>query len=274
MLNDLDEKIKVCLIMGYPIKNSKSPAMHTAGFKALGIENEFIFLPSEVAPEKLEEAINSARKLNVKGISITMPHKETIIKYIDVLDDDAEEIGAVNTVVNEEGELVGYNTDWIGAIKALEKRTDLDGKKVAVIGAGGAARAIIFGLVKKGAKVKIFNRSIEKARDLAREFESEFSSLEDINEVKDFDVIINASSIGMNQDVSPVNKDLINDDQVIFDIVYTPKETKFIKEAKEKGATTIPGYEMLLYQGLEQFRMYTDYEPPVREMEEALLKSL
>ena len=274
MQNEEDSKIKVCLIMGYPVKNSKSPAMHTAGFKALGIENEFLFLPSEVKPENLQEAVNAARKLNIKGVSVTMPYKEEIIKYIDILDDDAEEIGAVNTIINNEGELTGYNTDWIGAITALEKKTALAGKKVAVIGAGGAARAIVFGLVRKGSNIKIYNRSIDKAKEIANDFGVEFGSLDDLPEVGRYEIIINASSVGMNEDKSPIDKNLINKNQIIFDIVYSPMETKLIKDAKEKGATVIYGYEMLLYQGVEQFKMYTDYEAPIKEMETALLKGL
>lgn len=265
---------KVCLVIGSPVSSSKSPAMQTAGFKALGIEHEFTFLPAEVKPEDLEKAITAARKANIKGISVTMPHKQTVIKYIDILDDAAEEIGAVNTIVNKEGELEGHNTDWIGAMKALEKRTSLQEKKVAVIGAGGAARAIIYGLINKDAHVKVFNRSIEKAKDLAKEFAVGFGSLEELKEVEDYDIIINASSIGMNEEKSPLSKDLLNENQIIFDIVYSPMETTLIKEAKEKGAEVIYGYEMLLYQGLEQFRLFTGYEPPVKEMEEALLKEL
>lgn len=274
MSDNLENGFKVCLIMGYPVKNSKSPAMHMAAYKALGIENEFIFLPAEVKPEGLEEAVNAARKLNIKGVSVTMPYKQAVIKYIDVLDDDAEEIGAVNTIVNDEGELTGLNTDWIGVMTALEKKTNLTGKKVAVIGAGGAARAIAFGLVKKNAHVKVFNRDIKKAKNLARDFEVESGSLDDINEISNYDIIINATSVGMNEDKSPIDKELINKNQIIFDIVYTPKETKLIKDAKEKGAEVIYGYEMLLYQGIEQFKLFTKYEAPVREMKKALLENI
>lgn len=274
----MDEEFKkdliVSLVMGDPIKDSKSPLMHTAGYQALGIERDFIFLPSEVKPENLEKAMNSARNLQIRGISVTMPHKQEIIKYLDILDDDAEEIGAVNTIVNEDGEMVGYNTDWIGAVKALKKKTHLSGKKVAVIGTGGAARAVIFGLIKSGAKVKVFSRDPDKTRDVGKDFGVEVVSVKDLDEVKNYDIIINASPVGMQQDETPVKKELLNQNQIVFDLVYTPKETRLIKEAKEKGAVVIYGYEMLLYQGVEQFKIYTKYEAPVREMEEALIKSL
>jgi shikimate dehydrogenase len=273
-MSDENGVVKVCLSMGFPIKSSKSPIMHTAGFKALGIENQFVFLPAEVKPEDLEKAITAARKANIRGISITMPHKQTVIKYLDVIDDDAEEIGAVNTIVNEDGELTGYNTDWIGAITALEKRTRLEGRRVAVIGAGGAARAIVFGLKRKNAEVKIFNRSIEKAKDLGIEFEAESGDLGDMGEISDYDIIINASSVGMNEEKSPIDKNLMNENHLVFDIVYSPMETQLIKDARSKGAAVIYGYQMLLYQGAEQFKMFTGYEAPIREMEEALVKSL
>lgn len=271
MLDD-KSKIKVCLIMGYPVKNSKSPAMHSAAYKSLGIEDQFIFLPSEVKPEKLEEAVNSARKLKIRGFSVTMPHKETIIKYIDTLDDAAEEIGAVNTVLNDEDELIGFNTDWLGFLQAIKKKTELTGKKTAVIGAGGAARAIVYALVNNGADVKIFNRSINKAEDLAKEFGTKFGGLEDLSEVENYDIIVNASSIGMNEEISPVNKNLLNKNQIVFDIVYTPKETQLLKDARDQGAEIIYGYEMLLYQGAEQFKMFTGFEAPLKDMEQALLK--
>lgn len=274
MSGDLKADVKVCLSMGFPIKNSKSPLMHTAGFKALGIENQFVYLPSEVKPENLKTAVEAIRDLGVRGVSVTMPHKQTVIKYIDVLDEDAEEIGAVNTIVNEEGSLTGYNTDWIGAITALEKRTGLEGKKVAVIGAGGAARAVVFGLNKKGAKVKIFNRSIQKAEELTKELGGKFGKMSDIGEIRNFDIIINTTSVGMNSNESPINRDLINENHLVFDIIYSPMETKLIRDAISAGAVVIYGHEMLLYQGVEQFKMFTGYEAPVKEMEEALVKSL
>ena len=274
MSDDLKSRINVCLAIGFPIENSKSPLMHTAGFKALGIEDQFSFYPALVKPEDLEKTILAARKANIRGISVTMPHKQTVIKYLDVIDDDAEEIGAVNTIVNEEGELTGYNTDWMGAITALEKKTNLHDKTVAVIGGGGAARAIVFGLMKKETVVTVFNRSVEKAQNLAKDFGCEFGRIENLEMVKNYDIIINASSVGMNEDKSPIEKEWIHEGQIIFDIVYSPMETQLIKDAKEKGAEVIYGYEMLLYQGVEQFKMYTKYEAPVREMEKALLDSM
>src|SRR3989344_4318465 len=153
--------------IGDPIKHSLSPAMHSIGYKALGIENSNLFIACRVKAEKLEKFIEAVKTIGINGVSVTLPHKQEVMKYLDEIDEIAKKIGAVNTVLNKEGKLTGYNTDWTGAITALEKKVNINGKKVALIGAGGAARAVIFGLVQKGAKVKIFNRTLEKAKGLA-----------------------------------------------------------------------------------------------------------
>lgn len=277
------------VVIGDPISHSLSPNMHNESYKALGIENANLFVPIRVNEKKLEKFMGAVRVLGINGISVTIPHKESVIKYLDEVDETAKKIGAVNTILNVEGKLTGYNTDWIGAITALEKKTEFKGKKVAVIGAGGAARAIVYGLVNRGAKVKIFNRTEENAKELADEFGAEFGEMGDIGEVSDYDIVINATSVGLEEDKSPLDKDLISANQIIFDVVYSataertagvshavasPKETRLIKDAKEKGAQVIYGYEMLLYQGMEQFQMYTGYKAPIKEMENAILEGL
>lgn len=266
--------MKICLSIGYPIKTSRSPSIHNAGYEKLGIDDEFIYLRAEVKPEFLKMAIDGVRGLGIRGVSVTMPHKQTVMKYLDKIDKDAKAIGAVNTIVNDNGKLTGFNTDYIGVLVALEKKTTLKDKKVAVIGAGGAARAIVYGLSKKGAKVKVFNRTLDKAKILGQEFGCEYGDLGSIQEISSIDVVINATSIGMNEDKSPIDKKFLNKNQIIFDIVYTPKETRLIKEAKEKGAKVILGYEMLLFQGVEQFKLYTGFDAPVDVMKEVLVKDL
>lgn len=261
-------------VIGDPISHSLSPKMQNAGYKALGIENMNLFVPIRVSEKNLEKFLDALRVLGINGISVTIPHKESIMRYLDEVDNTAKKIGAVNTILNVGGKLTGYNTDWIGAITAIGKKTELKGKKVAVIGAGGAARGIVFGLVEKGAKVKIFNRTEKNAEELANQFGVEFGEMGDIGVVRDYDILINATSVGLDKDISPLDKDLINANQIIFDVVYSPKETKLIKDAKEKGAKVIYGYEMLLYQGVEQFQMYTGFKAPVKEMESAILEGL
>lgn len=266
--------VNLNIVIGDPVEHSLSPVMHNVGYKALGIDNANLFIAIKVKKEKLSRFIEAIKVLGIKGISVTVPHKEAIIKYLDDLDSDAKKIGAVNTILNKDGKLIGSNTDWIGAIKALEKKTNLNGKTVAVIGAGGAARAIVFGLIKKGARVKIFNRTLEAAKKIADEFSVEYGEMGQSGEIRDYEIIINATSVGMNEEKNPLSKDLINKNQIIFDIVYSSRETMLIRNAKEKGAKIVYGYEMLLYQGVEQFKVYTGLEAPVKEMEEALIANL
>lgn len=263
--------VNINAVIGDPIEHSLSPQMHNVGYKALGINKGNLLVPVKVKKEKLKRFIEAVRALRINGISVTVPHKETTIKYLDKVDETAKKIGAVNTVLNEGGKLIGYNTDWIGAIAALEKRTNLKGKKVAVFGAGGAARAIVFGLTKKGVKVKIFNRSVDRAKELAKEFNCSFGDIKEVGKIRDFDIIINATSIGMNEEKSPIDKNLIQKGQIVMDAVYTPKETTLLKNAKEKKAEVVYGYEMLLYQGVEQFKMYTGLDAPVEEMRKVLI---
>lgn len=266
--------MKICLIIGYPIKTSRSTSIHNAGYKRLGIDDEFIYLRAEVKPKDLKMAIDEVRGLGIRGVSVAMPHKQEVMKYLDKIDKEAKIIGAVNTIVNDDRKLTGFNTDYIGALVALEKKINLKDKKVAVIGAGGAARAIVYGLTKKGAIVKIFNRSLDKAKSLGQEFGCEYEDLKNIGEISNMDIVVNATSVGMNEDKSPIDKKFLNKNQIVLDVVYTPKETILIKEARKKGAKVILGYEMLLYQGVEQFKLYTGFDAPVNAMREVLVKSL
>ena len=266
---------KICLAIGYPIKKSLSPVIHNAGYEALGLVDEYSFGVEEVKPEDLAEFIEKVRKENIRGVSVTMPNKEEIMKYLDEIDPVAEKIGAVNTLVKEDGELKGYNTDWIGAVEALKSATEISGKSIALIGAGGASKAIAYGITKEGGKLKIYNRTIDKAREIAEQFNCEFGSLDDIEEIKNMDIIINSTSVGMGEDLtSPIPKEYLNNKQVIFDIVYNPMETKLIKDAKEVGAKVVYGYLMLLYQAVAQFELYTGQKATVLEMKKALKDAL
>jgi shikimate dehydrogenase len=271
----INSKTKICMIFGDSVEKSLSPIMHNSAFEDLRIDDQFVFLAANIQASKLKEAINAIKALNIKGVSLTVPHKEKALKYLDEVDRFAEKIGSVNTVINESGVLKGYNTDWLGAIHALKNKTPLDGKKVAVIGAGGAARAIIYGLTVERAKVKIYNRTLEKAKALSREFRCSYGFLEELNLVKDMDIIINASSIGMNNfDETPIKKEFIKPQHLVFDIVYIPFETRLLKEAKGQGAKIIYGIEMLLYQGIAQFELFTGKKAPEDVMRKALIEGV
>jgi len=271
-------KTKLCIIIGDPVKHSLSPAMHNAAYVALGIDHEFVFVASHVLVEDVKDVIRAMRVMGFRGLTCTVPHKIEVMKYIDKIDPIAQKIGAVNTVVNENGILTGYNTDWLGTVIPLEKHGTLKNKKVALIGAGGAARACGYGVIEKGAKLTIYNRTVEKAEELAHECDSkvEVRSLENISEeMKDHDIILNATTMGMgkNEGMSPVPKSAIGRHHIVFDSVYSPFETQLLKDAKEQGATIIHGTEMLLHQGTEQFRLYTGHTAPENVMREVLMNT-
>lgn len=262
------------LIIGDPVEHSLSPVMHTAGYNALGISNEFSFQSLRVIPAQLETFIGAIRSLNIKGVSVTIPHKSTIMPLLDEIDEVAAKIGAVNTVVNKGDTLIGFNTDWIGILEPIEKITNLAGKKVAILGAGGGARAAAYAISSKGAEIQIYNRTISKAKDLCKQFGGTAHSLSDISLAHDTEIIINTTSIGLNDDKSPVPSDLIHSKQIIFDAVYGSKDTPLIKAAKLKGAKYIEGREMLLHQGFAQFKLYTGKGAPEKDMREALLREI
>jgi len=271
----LSAKTKICLIIGDPVEHSLSPVMHNTGYKALGIEDQFVFLGAKVMVEDINVVVNAMKKMGIHGLTCTIPHKTEVMKFLDKIDETARRIGAVNTVLNKNGKLIGFNTDWLGAVVPLEKIINLSGKKTLVLGAGGAARAVVFGLLKKGADVKIFNRTKEKAVRLAEEFQCQITDLKKLSEIKDFDIIINTTSVGMKpwEKETPIPTEFINDKQIVFDIVYVPHETKLLKEAKKRGAKVIHGVEMLLHQGTAQFEIYTGKKAPEKIMRRTLMSS-
>lgn len=272
----INANTKICMVIGDPVEHSLSPLLHNSGYKELGIEDRFVYLGAGIKIEYLSDFLNAMRLLNIRGVSATMPHKLEVLTFLDEVDPVAKKIGAANTIVNEGGVLKGYNTDWFGAVVPLKEKTALSGKQIAVLGAGGAARAVVYGLVKEGARVTVFNRTVEKAREISDRFGADFKSWEEINMVSEFDVIINATSLGMVPGIneSPLNKELINNKQIILDLIYHPLETRLLKEAIEQGAITIPGTEMLLAQAAGQFELFTGEKAPLVEMRKALEQEL
>jgi shikimate dehydrogenase len=236
----------ICVVIGDPIAHSLSPQIHNAGYKALGISSAYIFLTCRVLPRELGSFIRRAHTAGVRGISVTIPHKTTVMKYLDFVDSTADKIGAVNTIVNEHGLLRGYNTDWIGALKPLEERLALKHKKVVIIGAGGAARAIAYATAAVGAIVFVYDRKIHAKAVL-------------MAQVRGADIIINATPVGMHPKINAtaVPKKLISKRQVVMDAVYRPIETRLLREAKHQGARVISGMEMFLAQAAEQFTLFT-----------------
>jgi shikimate dehydrogenase len=267
----IDNETKVTgSISGKPSK--LGAAMFNAAYQHLSLN--ILHIPFTVVD--IKNAIAGIRALNIVGSAVSMPHKEEVMKYLDKIDPTAKKIGAVNTIANTNGVLTGYNSDWIGAIEALKEVTDLKNKNVVLIGAGGAARAIAYGLKESDSKVILFNKTQEKGKRLADEFDLEFGgSLDKIGKIDDYDILVNATSAGFhNGNESVVEEEALKENKIVMDVVFVPTETKLLKLAKKKGCRVVPGYRMLIHQALFQFELYTDKKAPFEVMEKALLEVL
>jgi shikimate dehydrogenase len=254
---------------GATYRTSKMYAMYNAAFEALGLN--YIYVPLVV--KDLKKAVEGIRHLGIKAIGVTIPYKIDVVPYLDTLDSDARRIGAVNAIINTDGTLLGANTDGKGAIKALQEVTNIAGKKVILLGAGGAARAITFALADEGGNVVIVNRTIDAAAALAKAVNCKYATLDKLEqEIEGADIVINATSVGMvpTENESLVNKAFLFSELVIMDLVSHPKETRLLKEAKERGCKIVYGDRMLFWQGALKFKLYTGLEPPVEVMEKAL----
>lgn len=275
-------------VIGDPIEHTFSPAMHNAGLKALGLN--YIYLPFHVLPQDLESAVCGARSLGIRGLNVTIPHKQNIIPYLDEIDPIAEMIGAVNTVKFDDDKTIGYNTDGYGCLRAISEVADVKNKKVTITGAGGAARAVAFQIAASGIdEMSILNRNHKKAEELAYDLKSNLKKIDvDINinacmiddldkELSESDILIDTTPLGMHPHVDdePIaTADMMHEDLLVNDIVYTPMETSLIKEALKANAKVVYGYKMLLYQGIRSFEIWLDTKAPVDVMEKALLDVL
>jgi shikimate dehydrogenase len=266
-------RTEVCCLIGDPVEHSLSPLIHNAGYEALGINFIYVLFRAR----DVKQAIGSVREMGIRGASITIPHKTGVMEYIDEIDPLAREIGAVNTIVNNDGVLTGFNTDCGAALKALEEVVSLRGKKVVLIGSGGAALAVALGLKQNGVELIILNRTVEKARALAERVNAgDFGGLERLPLISSADILINATPVGMwpQTDESIIPGELLHDRLTVFDIVYNPKDTRLLVDAREKGCAVVYGYKMLLYQAAMQFELFTGYQAPLPVMEHALTGAL
>ena len=280
MQNSFYTNTKLIGLIGHPIKQSYSPFIHNiaAQFKSV----DYIYLPFDVVADNLEIALKGVVALGISGLNITIPHKEKIIKYLDELSEEAAMIGAVNTIVNEHGKLKGYNTDINGILESLSEFKDLiTGSKVCVIGAGGGARAVIYTLIRyfKPEQITIINRTIQSADTLQNYFSEKmrFDNFKtsdlfppDLTETfNSSSLIINSTLVGMFPDVddSPTNlSESFHKDQLVFDMIYNPTETKLLNLAKQQGAATLGGLKMLVHQAAKSFELWTGEEPPVEKL--------
>jgi shikimate dehydrogenase len=277
-------KTKICGVIGDPIEHTISPAMQNAAFQSLGLD--YAYLPFRVESRDLERAVQGARALGLRGLNVTIPHKVAVLAFLDEIDGLAENLGAVNTIVNNEGCLKGYNTDAAGFYQALIARgVNPAAKNITILGAGGAARAVSFILADKGANLTILNRDEGRAEVLAdslmRLFRREVAAgglqKRNLKKILDAtDILVNTTSVGMlpQNGASPIPGGLIKKGQVVFDIIYNPGTTALLEEAQAVGATTIGGLEMLVQQGAAAFQLWTGRQAPLEVMRLAALEAL
>ena len=261
-------------LLGNPVGHSLSPPMHEAAYDELGLDARYVTFEPE--PGDVEAAVRGADTLGIAGLNVTIPFKQDVLSVVDS-DPMAERIGAVNTIDFSGATPTGHNTDATGAMRALKDHgVSVDGARAVVVGAGGAGRAISFGLADAGATVAIANRTESKARDLAEAVpDASGHGLEDLESlVADADVLINATSVGMEEDATPVPAEALHGELAVMDAVYRPLETRLLEAAADVGATTVDGAWMLLYQGVEAFELWTGRDAPVDEMNETLRSRL
>jgi shikimate dehydrogenase len=268
---------KTFAVIGDPIDHSLSPNIHSAAFRELNLESSYIAY--RIPKGELKDGIESLKKIKIDGFNVTIPHKVEMMKYLDKMDESCSIIGAVNTVTNDEGILKGYNTDMDGFLDPFKKKEiKIQGSKILLLGAGGAARAITAGVAKEKAKhLTIANRTLEKANNLAQfankiGLNADAITIEMIgNNLQDYDIIVNATSVGLKNEPSPISLESIKPETIVYDIVYMPMNTDFLKKAKQKGAKIIYGYEMLLGQAVRAFEIWHGIEAPYNAMKKALL---
>lgn len=268
---------KTYCIIGDPIDHSLSPAIHNAAFTTLGLNCSYIAF--RVQEGQLKNSMDSLRAINIGGFNVTMPHKVTVLNYVDGSDKIVEMVGAANTVNNEGGKFHAYNTDVVGFIEPLRQRKiDLNGCEVLILGAGGAARAVAVALSQeKGvSKINIFNRDIDRSTNLANivnksGIETSTISQNDVQKIAfRSNLIINTTPLGMKNEQSLIKTSSISKEAIVYDIVYRPIETKLLENAKTAGAQVIYGYEMLLEQAIASFKIWFRIDPPIESMKKVL----
>jgi shikimate dehydrogenase len=280
----IDGETKIVGLIGYPIRHTLSPAMHNRAFEYLDLN--YVYLPFPVEESNLRGALRALPVLGIVGVNVTYPYKEKVLEYLDKTTEEAELTQAVNTILVKENRLIGYNTDGKGFIISLRKGVGLDpkGKRVVIIGAGGAGRAISIQLAKEGVeKIALFDIVFDKAQDLVSHIEKnipeakvtaiEREGLE--KEIKEVDILINATPVGIKpDDPSPVDPKLLHPNLLVYDLIYNPPKTKLLSEAEEIGAKTLNGMGMLLYQGALAFTIWTEREAPIEVMARTLEEEL
>jgi shikimate dehydrogenase len=271
----INAKTRITGLIGYPVEHSFSPDMHNAAFEELGLN--FCYIAMAVSPERLPDAVEGIRSLGFHGINVTVPHKQNIMPLLDDIEDEAQFIGAVNTVKNEGGRLKGFNTDGRGFIESVrEAGIDLTGRNVFIVGAGGAARAIGYYISRMASVLNIFDIDSDKASMLADDLgkiEGKVNHIQNLKEAMSADIIINATPLGLkNGDPLPFDTDMLESRQIVCDLIYW--DTELLRRARSRGCRTMNGLGMLLWQGAIAFQIWTGISPPVELMRKVLLEKI
>ncbi|MBN3525850.1 shikimate dehydrogenase [Paenibacillus apiarius] len=279
----LDSSTALYAVIGDPIKHSKSPLMHNAALRSMNVNG--IYAAFHVLPHELEQAVQGIRALGIGGVNVTIPHKERVMAYLDDIDESAQVIGAVNTIVRRGGKLIGYNTDGLGYVRSLkeEMMPDLSAARILLIGSGGAARGIAYALLKEGCQeLSIANRTVERAQALADDL-SPYGQIRVVPlleapdiDAEQADIVINTTSVGMHPDVEaiPLNPDWLQAHLIVSDIVYNPLDTALLQAARRTGCRTHSGLGMFVYQGAIAFEMWTGKQAPAELMRREVLRTL
>jgi shikimate dehydrogenase len=280
----IDARMRVCAVIGNPVEHSLSPILHNSAFEKEGLPICYVAF----RVEDLAAAMAGVRGFNLLGLSVTIPHKVEVLAYLDEVEDTARQIGSVNTVLNRDGKLIGFNSDGMGALRAIEEaRIDLAGRRIAILGSGGAARAIAFSIGKAAGleEMVLFGVEREQCRRLAEDLQKvlafpvrwfDQSQANLARYLRDADGIVHCTPVGMNPhpDASLVSKDLLRAEQFVFDIVYTPMKTRLLRDAQSVGCRIVPGVEMFLYQAVFQFECWTGRKAPLALMRQVVLECL
>jgi shikimate dehydrogenase len=267
----IDGQTRIFGILGRPVTHSLSPVMHNAAFRHLGVNAVYVAFPVT----DLAQAVAGLRGLAIGGVSVTIPFKEEIIPLIDERGPRSTRIGAVNTVVNRDGRLIGSNTDWRGAVTALRAKISLKGRQVLILGAGGASRAIAYGIFHEGGQVTLTDIDAARAAAMARDLGAAAIPLDGLESCP-ATILVNATPVGMAPDIDgiAIDPDLLGRFQVVMDIVYKPLTTRLLREAQARGAATIDGLQMLIHQATAQFELFTGRQAPVEVMARAAYGAL
>lgn len=278
-MKSINGKTTVLAIFGDPVVHSLSPTMHNAAFKELNWN--CVYVPFRVAPDDISLAVRSIRTLGLKGVNVTIPHKQAVVSELDEIIGDAKLSGSVNTIINQEGKLVGASTDGSGFIRSLREEGNFDasGKNVILFGAGGGAIAVIYKLIAQNIKsLTVVNRNFAKAVNIQEkvwfdtQFEINVFDLKDLPKLtwENYDLLINTTSVGLHDEATLVPQHFLNPNMFVYDLVYKKGDTTLVNQAKKVGCSTLAGLSMLLYQGVESFKLWFETEPPVEVMQKAL----